>query len=88
VSLDPCPDYSMVQYASGGDTVDVRFGLNCAAVPYRDADGVPYLPAGVPVRFAMRLTLLGPDVVAAKSLWKLEASDGPVLDIPTGSGGG
>lgn len=86
VSLDPCPDYSMAQYASGGDTVDVRFGLNCAAVPYRDADGVPYLPEGVPVRFEMRLTLLGPDVVAAKSLWKLEASDGPVLAIPTGGG--
>jgi hypothetical protein len=64
VTLGTCPDFSMAQYAAGGDSVEARFALNCAAVPYHDAQGVPYLPGGVPVSFAMRWTLLGPDVQA------------------------
>jgi hypothetical protein len=83
VRLDPCPDYSMVQYAAQDDSVEARFALNCTAVPYRGADGVPYLPEDVPVRFEMRLTLLGPDVQAPKAIWTLEVPDGPALAIPT-----
>lgn len=88
VRLDPCPDYSMVQDASQDDSVEARFALNCAAVPYRDGDGVPYLPEGVPVRFEMSWMLLGPDVEAPKgATWTLEAPGGPALAIPTRSDG-
>ena len=81
--LDPCPDYTMLKQGSWDDVSVARFALNCEAVPYRDADGVPYLPEGVPVRFEMRLTLLGPDIENPKATWRLEAKDGPVLQIPT-----
>jgi len=87
VSLEPCPDYSMAQYAAAADSVKARFALNCAAVPYRSAAGVPYLPTGVPVRFEMRWRLLGPDRDAPKAVWTLEAPGGPALAIPTGSDG-
>lgn len=87
VTLDPCPDYSMVQYASQDDSVEARFALNCAAVPYRDGEGVPYLPEDVPVRFEMSWMLLGPDVDAPKAIWRLEAPGGTALAIPTRSDG-
>jgi hypothetical protein len=49
--LDPCPDYRLsASIGSGG-----RSGLNCSAVPYRDAESRPYLPAGQPVSFEMRI---------------------------------
>lgn len=48
--LGPCPDYTIFT-----DAGQRRYALNCAAVPHRDAVGRPYLPAGVPVTFAMRL---------------------------------
>lgn len=47
--LVPCPDYDIE--TSAGPRA---YGLNCDAVPYRDAEHRPYLPAGVPVRFAMQ----------------------------------
>ena len=47
--LDPCPDYTIL--TSAGES---SYALDCAAVPHRDARGRPYLPAGVPVTFAMR----------------------------------
>lgn len=52
VVLDPCPDYSIV---SASWPHGRRFALNCAAVPYRDGQDRPYLPADTPVRFAMQL---------------------------------
>ncbi len=87
VQLDPCPDYSMVQYPGQDDSVNARFALNCAAVPYRDAEGVPYLPEDVPVRFEMRLTLLGSEAQGYKATWTLEVPGGPALAIPTRSAG-
>jgi hypothetical protein len=83
VRLDPCPDYSIVQYPEQDDAVKARLALNCTAVPYRDAEGVPYLPEDVPVRFEMKLTLLGPDAQANKAIWTLETPGGPALAIPT-----
>ena len=67
LTLDPCPDYSII---TNGSTQ--RYALNCAAVPHRDAQGRPYLPAGVPVTFAMRGAPLttGP----TKLIWNLETS--------------
>ena len=88
VSLEPCPDYTMLKQGSWDDVSVARFALNCAAVPHRTAAGVPYLPEGVPVRFDMRLTLLGPDIESPKTIWRLEAKDGPVLRIPTGGDAG
>jgi hypothetical protein len=76
----------MVKQGSWDDMSVARYALNCAAVPYRDGEGVPYLPQGVPVRFAMRLTLLGPDIETPKTTWSLEAPGGPVLRIPTSRG--
>jgi uncharacterized protein DUF4232 len=87
VALDPCPDYTMRQIGSWDDVSVARFALNCAAVPFRDAAGVPYLPEGVPVRFEMRLGLAGPDVQEPKATWSLDASGGPVLQIPAGGNG-
>lgn len=52
VVLDPCPDYSIVSASWRNGR---RFALNCAAVPYKDGRGRPYLPADTPVRFAMQL---------------------------------
>ena len=51
--LDPCPDYNV---AFGRHSWTTR-QLNCAAVPYRDAQGRPYLPAFENVRFEMRVTV-------------------------------
>jgi hypothetical protein len=51
VVLDPCPDYRLSSSSGSGS----RFGLNCPAVPYRDGEGRPYLPAGQPVSFEMRI---------------------------------
>lgn len=87
VSLDPCPDYSTVQSADWDDFSVARFALNCAAVPYRDDDGVPYLPRGVPVRFEMRLNLFGPGAEAPKAIWRLHAPGIRALAIPTRSDG-
>lgn len=67
--LDPCPDYQIAVGAEGGP----RRSLNCAAVPYLDAAGVPYLPANEPVAFEMRLRV--PDLRGEqKILWVV---DGP-----------
>lgn len=70
VPLDACPDYLVTVTAPAGPTSD-SYALNCAAVPHRDAAGRPYLPAGVPVRFAMRAEI--PPGVAgdAKLAWQL-----------------
>jgi len=67
--LDPCPDYNV---AFGPDSWHTH-QLNCSAVPYRDAEGRPYLPASTSVRFQMRVTV--PDEPGEqKVLWTL---DGP-----------
>jgi len=68
--LDPCPDYRIGSAPGDGGT----FGLNCAAVPYRDDRGRPYLPAGRPVTFEMRL-----DAVEAlqKYSWSIVAPGSP-----------
>ena len=47
--LNPCPDYQILTSAG-----TVTYALNCAAVPHRDGQDRPYLPAGVPVQFAMQ----------------------------------
>ena len=52
--LDPCPDYNI---AFGRSDVRTTWQLNCAAVPYRDAQGRPYLPAFTNVRFEMHVTV-------------------------------
>ncbi|HET6212084.1 MAG TPA: hypothetical protein VFE14_04325, partial [Micromonosporaceae bacterium] len=56
VPLAPCPDYRVGLYLSGdASNAFSTYALNCAAVPYRDAAGQPYLPAGVPVTFAIEV---------------------------------
>ncbi|HSV38062.1 MAG TPA: hypothetical protein VLI04_04825 [Nocardioidaceae bacterium] len=78
VLLDPCPDYEIVQGHAVGAPTLMRFALNCDRVPYDDI-GTPYLPVGVPVRFAME-----PPWTAGgeKSTWRLIAPGGPVLGLP------
>jgi hypothetical protein len=67
--LDPCPDYNIAFGRHSWRT----WQLNCSAVPYRDAQGRPYLPAFTNVRFEMRVTV--PDEPGTqKVLWTL---DGP-----------
>lgn len=78
VPLQSCPDYQVL-FAGEEPTVETH-ELNCAAVPYR-RDGVPYLPAGTPVVFAMRAT--APSHAAPKALWSI-----PVADDVGGTGWG
>ncbi|HEX2895759.1 MAG TPA: DUF4232 domain-containing protein [Marmoricola sp.] len=72
--LDPCPDYRIVQVAENGEH-DQSYGLNCAAVPFKDSRGRPYLPAGTPVRFEMRTTVTGSWATAEKLSWVLDTVD-------------
>jgi hypothetical protein len=71
LELDPCPDYQLG--ASPGS--DQKYALNCAAVPWLDARGEPYLPAGRPVRFAMHIG--GIDSRVAKLWWGIVAPGAP-----------
>jgi hypothetical protein len=70
LALDPCPDYRLGASPGEGGT----FGLNCAAVPYRDDRGRPYLPAGRPVTFEMRLD---PVEAMQKYWWTIIAPGSP-----------
>jgi hypothetical protein len=72
--LDPCPDYRIVQVADDGPHEEA-YALNCAAVPFRDDRGRPYLPAGTPVRFDMRTTVVGPGGSTEKLSWTLDTVD-------------
>ena len=69
--LDPCPDYTIAQYGPDGSQTNT-FALNCAAIPAKDSEGRPYLPAGRPVRFAMETTTT--DSVQ-KISWMLDTPD-------------
>jgi hypothetical protein len=70
--LDPCPDYRIV--LSGGAAPETEsHALNCAAVPYHDDQGRPYLPAGTPIRFAMHATAGEPGTY--KLSWVLDTVD-------------
>jgi hypothetical protein len=74
--LDPCPDYTVAVFGAhqpGSQT----FALNCSAVPFKDSRGRAYLPAGIPVRFAMEAQVGEPGV--AKFLWELKTPDRTVL---------
>lgn len=70
--LVPCPDYEVLV----GPRLD-SYALNCSAVHHRDAQGRPYLPAGVPVTFAMRAEGFSPDVRIDKFAWQLVAPGHP-----------
>lgn len=51
--LAPCPDYTIsVNTPTGGDH---PYALNCAAVPTKDSQGHPMLPAGQPVTFQFQV---------------------------------
>jgi hypothetical protein len=70
--LDPCPDYEILL----APRIDYH-GLNCAAVPYVDEEGRPYLPAGVPVTFAMHASGFDTTVLITKFAWVLTAPGHP-----------
>jgi hypothetical protein len=71
VLLDPCPDYWLGATPGHGR----HYALDCAAVPWRDDQGRHYLPAGTPVRFAMRLG--GMDGTIQKFWWGIVAPGAP-----------
>lgn len=71
VVLDPCPDYRLGVSPGRGR----ELALGCAAVPWRDGRGRPYLPAGRPVRFAMHLG--GMDGAVQKFWWGIVAPGSP-----------
>lgn len=66
VTLDPCPDY----WFGSGDSKDAAHALNCAAVPFRDGQGRPYLPAHRRVQFEMRMCVVEP---LQKYVWSIVA---------------
>lgn len=72
--LDPCPDYEILV----APRIDYH-GLNCAAVPYVDEKGQPYLPAGVPVTFAMHAAGFDTTVLITKFAWVLTAPGHPTV---------
>jgi hypothetical protein len=74
VSLDPCPDY-LVAIGDVTDSTHATYALNCAAVPYRDAGGHPYLPAGTDVRFDMEADAPSRPTDGAKLVWQLDGID-------------
>lgn len=75
LSLDPCPDYTVNILIDKRFDTD-RYALNCADVSYTDDDGKPYLPARVPVTFAMQTLWDGP---APRIEWTLVAPGRPSL---------
>jgi Sigma-70 region 2 len=75
VVLDPCPDYTILQAIDSDNFTEESFALNCPVVPYRDADGRPRLPKGVPVHFAMETTALAVATNGMKFTWGIEAPD-------------
>ena len=77
VPLDPCPDYKIMIGNDMGKT-EASYALNCAAVPYRDAGGRPYLPASTAVSFDMQVEAPRVAVAAAKLVWQLDIID-PVV---------
>lgn len=80
--LAACPDYRIEIAGSLGPAAFHEWGLNCEAVPHRDADGAPYLPAGTPVTFEM-----GPPLGAitdSTAVWTLLAPGNHVLKGPLG----
>lgn len=66
--LEPCPDYTIT--VAGAQAQRASYALNCGAIPHRDAQGRPYLPAGVPVTFAMQ----APPITTSPSklMWQLD----------------
>jgi len=79
VPLRPCPDYRV---SLGGS--EAVYALHCAAVPFRDASGQPYLPAGVPVTFDMRLAVPRAPGSDQKFIWQLEntaAAAGGLVEV-------
>jgi len=83
VALVPCPDYA-IAFGSEGNETSVGYALNCAGVPYRDAGGVPYLPAGVPVTFAMLTSAPPVRADGLKLTWQLTSARN--LDSVVGGG--
>jgi hypothetical protein len=83
VPLTPCPDYS-IRFGHEDNLTAVEYALNCAAVPHRDRDGKPYLPAGVPVTFEMQVTAPPSPSTGEKLVWQLLASD--FTDTVVGTG--
>jgi hypothetical protein len=67
----PCPDYHIFLGHVGNET-KVSHALNCGGVPYRDAAGRPYLPAGTPVMFAMEITAPPRPGAQEKLTWQLD----------------
>ncbi|HET7387809.1 MAG TPA: DUF4232 domain-containing protein [Nocardioidaceae bacterium] len=75
VTLDPCPDFTVVEPTSRDTVVKHRFGLNCSGVRHRDASRRPLLPAGVPVRFAIQTSLHYLPPGGIKLSWVLDVPD-------------
>lgn len=74
--LASCPDYE-IRRVESDDVSAARYGLNCDGVPYRNGAGDPYLPAYVPVHFAMQVD--APLQSVPKFIWTLEAPGTHVL---------
>jgi len=74
VPLESCPNYTVALALFTGHAQESH-ALNCAAVPYRDAAGKPYLPAGSTVRFAMRVPIPAGSSGIAKLVWQLQTPD-------------
>jgi hypothetical protein len=72
LGYDSWPDYEILL----APRIDYH-GLNCAAVPYTDEEGRPYLPAGVPVTFAMHADGFDTTVLITKFAWVLTAPGHP-----------
>jgi hypothetical protein len=75
VPLAVCPDF-LIRIGRQGNQAEADHALNCAAVSYKDSQGRPYLPAGVPVTFAMEADAPAAPMSSAKVTWQLVTPDG------------
>jgi hypothetical protein len=79
LSLSLCPDASVSVQHSYDDVTELAYRLNCDGVPYLDSEGTPYLPKGVPVRFAVEVPVGEPAPEALR--WTLRGPEPTRVDL-------
>jgi hypothetical protein len=84
VSLSACPDYS-IRFGDDNNGTTVEYALNCAAVPYRDGGGQPYIPAGTAVVFGMQVLAPPRPQADAKLVWQILGLPGDLSLMSAGT---
>jgi hypothetical protein len=78
--LSPCPDARLSIRNSRDDVTEMDYALNCGAVPWKQTDGTPYLPAGRHVRFEVPIPEWG-DLALPTYRWTLMSPSPKTIDL-------